>query len=308
MGSVIVTLFEGDYVLGAGALANSLYRHGFRGRVYCGHKGPLLFWAKDAREDGAFRVLRPAEELELRFFPIEHPWHLTNLKPHMMLKVWDEWEPDAEAMFYFDPDITIKCRWSFFEEWVGYGVALCEEIVMANMPEDHPLRCAWLHWAERLGWPKARDCRGVLNGGFVGLGRYQRDFLEMWREGMDSLGAELPLHGFTPGDRTQPFNMTDQDMLNVLLSVYPGPISRVGPEGMDFVPGGVVMSHAAGGAKPWRKRYLRSALGGVAPTQADKNWLVNTEGPMPVLGPRRRKALTREIRFAAALGRLLRRA
>ncbi len=308
MNSIIISLFEGDYVLGVGALVNSLYRHGFRGRVYCGHKGPLLFWSKDAAPEGPFRVLRPAEGLELRFFPIDHPWHLTNLKPHMMLKVWEEWEPDAEAVFYFDPDITVKCRWSFFEEWVGYGVALCEEIVMANMPEDHPLRCAWVRWAAGLGWQKVRDMRGVLNGGFVGVTAQQRDFLELWRHGMDCLGTAMPLDRFTPGDRTQPFNMTDQDMLNVMLSVYSGSLSRMGPEGMDFRSGGAVMSHAAGGAKPWRKRYLRSALVGVPPTQADKNWLNNTHRPVPVLAGNQRFLLQSQVRVASALGRLIRRA
>ena len=47
-------------------------------------------------------------------------------------------------------------------------------------------------------------------------------------------------------------------------------ILAVGPEGMDFLPGGHLLSHAAGGGKPWRGGFLRAALRGRPPgTAAD---------------------------------------
>lgn len=307
MGSVIVTLFEGDYVLGAGALVNSLFNHGFRGRVYCGHKGSLLFWAKDALQEGAFRVLRPAEELELRFFPIEHPWHLTNLKPHMMLKVWDECEPDAEAMFYFDPDITIKCRWSFFEEWVGYGLPLVADPAIFPMPSDHPFRMAWSKWLTVHGFQPTRYPNLYFNGGFVGFTSGRRSDLQTWCRLHELMSKAVPLDRMGPVQRTELFCMTDQDAMNMLTMVTPGPLSSMGPEGMDFAPAGVIMSHAAGGAKPWRKPFLRSALAGIPPTPADKNWLANVSAPIPVLSKLRVATLHRQLVLASAIGRLVRR-
>jgi hypothetical protein len=51
------------------------------------------------------------------------------------------------------------------------------------------------------------------------------------------------------------------------------PISEIGPEGMDFIPGGFTMSHAFGQPKPWRKQFVRSALKGQGPSLADKGVL-----------------------------------
>ena len=40
-----VTLFEGDYHLGAAALINPLCAAGFDETVVCGHRGPVPPWA-----------------------------------------------------------------------------------------------------------------------------------------------------------------------------------------------------------------------------------------------------------------------
>ncbi|HEY0866557.1 MAG TPA: hypothetical protein VGE01_04235 [Fimbriimonas sp.] len=305
-GSTITTLFEGDYALGLGALANSLYANGFRGRIVAGYRGALAGWACPAGQTDSPSILQPAEGLEIELIPIPPGWHLANLKPHFMLDAWDRHE--ADAVFYFDPDIVVKCRWSFFEEWAGFGVGLCEEAVMANMPEDHPLRLQWLAWAAGRGLSKVREVRGALNSGFIGVPRSERAFIEQYRSLLDSLEDEVPLDRFAPGDRSQPFHMTDQDALNVMGSIYVGRISRIGPEGMDFVGGGFTMSHAAGAEKPWRKGFIRSALRGVPPTLADKGWLAHCSGPIQVLNPREIQRKRKEMKIASTIGRLVRRA
>jgi hypothetical protein len=44
-----------------------------------------------------------------------------------MRRVFDQFLQPEDILSYFDPDITIKCRWSFFEEWVQNGLALVED-------------------------------------------------------------------------------------------------------------------------------------------------------------------------------------
>ena len=56
----------------------------------------------------------------------------------------------------------------------------------------------------------------------------------------------------------------------------------MGQDGMDFQfgGGGYVMSHAAGGVKPWKKNYVLSALNGIKPSIADKAFWQNASSPI----------------------------
>ena len=62
-----------------------------------------------------------------------------------MLELWDGPAKNAEALFYFDPDIVVNDSWICFEQWVNCGVALCEDI---NSPfqEFHPRRVGWRNY------------------------------------------------------------------------------------------------------------------------------------------------------------------
>ena len=307
MTAVIVTLFEGDYVLGVGSLVNSLVRNGFSGKVYAGYRGRLTLWAESTENGDDGSMVYQAGAVKVHFFPVAGGWHLTNLKPQIMLDVWEKWEPCADAMFYFDPDIVVTCRWSFFEEWVRCGVALCQEVTMAPMPDDHPIRCYWREWADRAGWPAVREMDTPFNAGFVGVSRGDMNALALWRSVIERMSSSVNMSVFLPGDRSDPFYIPDQDALNIISMIHPGRLSRIGPESMAFVPGGFTMAHAAGGVKPWRKRFIRSALGGVPPSTADKGWFANTEGAVQVLSPLKRRRIGISIRIGAALGRFIRR-
>jgi len=305
--SIVITLFENDYVLGVGALVNSLWKNGFRGIVYAGYRGELSRWAASAERKEQYAELPLPEGVAIRFVPVAQGWHLANLKPRFMMDVWDVHELEADSLFYFDPDIVIKCQWKFFEEWVQLGVAMCQEIVMIHSGPDHPIWRGWEKWAIQKGWSTVRSGGCPLNTGFVGASKAQRDVLELWHALISSCEKEVSLDRFAPVARPHLFAFPDQDTFNVLSLVYTGSISRIGPEGMDFVGGGFTMSHAAGGVKPWRKRFVRSAFSGVPPTLTDKGWAANLEGPIQVLPPPRVRAIRRSIRVASAIGRFIRR-
>jgi len=124
MNSAVCTLFEGDYHYGVGALANSLYAQGYRGILYAGYRGELPPWAAGTGVRDQAAEFTAAQGLILRFIPLATKIHLTNFKPDFMLSLWRDHCPDAQSLFYFDPDITVIGRWTFFEEWVEAGVAL----------------------------------------------------------------------------------------------------------------------------------------------------------------------------------------
>jgi hypothetical protein len=305
MTSAICTLFEGDYHLGAAALVNSLSAHGFRGTVYAGYRGPLPPWASTADPAGTINV---TPDFTFTFVPLTTTIHLTNYKPDFMLDLWQNHCPDAQALFYFDPDIVIKCRWSFFEEWANFGVAVCRDI-NGDMPNSHPIRQMWRRILSPLGISFVRSMDVYVNGGFVGVAKPQKDFLGLWQNiqsQMVKCGVTLDALGV--GDRTLPFSCRDQDALNIACMAHSGEISTVGADGMDFQwgGGGYVMSHAAGGVKPWRKRFLLTLLTKLQrPSFADRGFAANLNGPINPFPTNRLRQFKLDLFLARAFGRFI---
>ena len=117
-----------------------------------------------------------------------------------------------------------------------------------------------------------------------------------------------PLDQLGFGNWPYAFYNADQDVLNAALMACEVDVSLVGKEGMDFIPGGYIMSHAIGKAKPWRKQMLKSALGGQPPTLADKSFWENVETPIQLWPSGSLLFRKLDLTVASALGRLLRRA
>ena len=308
MNSSVCTLFDGHYHFGLGALVNSLYQNGFRGIVWAGYRGELPFWAINAQSGKRYNEFHVGEGCAIRFIKVETKVHLANYKPQFMLKVFREFSSEVSGLVFFDSDIVIKCRWSFYEEWMQRGIALCADGVYTHCPADHPLRFSWLDYAEHKQLACVRRLSIYYNSGFVGVSKQWSAALEIWQdllEGLPEIGVDL--HAFMPGDRTQAFYVPDQDTLNIMAMVTEYPISTVGPEGMDFAGGGYIMSHAPTGAKPWRKHILREALNGKAPTLADKVYWQNVETPIQLYPPRHLSWKRFCLRCGAAIGRFIRR-
>jgi len=304
----ICTLFEGSYHYGLGALVNSLCAQGFRGTIYAGYRGDLPPWAApNVRANGAGTILDVTSECNIHFLPLETPVHLNNYKPNFLLQLMHEHCPEETAFFFFDPDIVVRARWSFFEQWVSHGIAFCEDI-NHYLPRCHPVLLAWKKYALQHGLEIRQELDKFYNGGFFGLRRDHEDFLLMWKrlfelrreEGVDL--SQFNLSGFD-----YPYLYLDQDLMNLALMLVSHPVTAVGPDGMDFQPGGYVMSHSAGDKKSWTKRFLAEALRGRAPSRADKEFLSNTQTPIRIYTKPQLALRQASVRVGSAIGRFYRR-
>ncbi len=316
MTSTLCTLVEGDYHLGLAVLANSLHHHGYRGVIWVGIRGPLPPWAAihapTPTSPTRWASSKPTTDLELRFVSVETKAHFTNYKPEFLQHIWENLCPEAERLFYFDPDIVIRCRWSFFEEWADYGVALVED-VNSPVPETHPRRAAWKRDLATRSIAVTRETRSYVNGGFIGLRRADQNFLRAWITAMQLVGDAIggldkSMFSFGTGgtDKTHsayPYSKTDQDALNIALMTTPEPVSIMGREGMDFAPGGWTMSHILGPDKPWRRSYLKNCARGISPSQGDRAFWQHAATPIAAFTEQQIASRQRDIKIAAFIGR-----
>ena len=300
MSVTLCTLFEGDYHFGAAALLNSLHRSGFTGTFICGYRGARPAWAAQTAR------LAP---LKVRWIEITSPIHLTYYKPVFMRSCLHVHTPEAKAVGYLDPDIVVKASWPVMERWIeSDGIALCEDI-NASFPSGHPYRFVWNDFFARHDLKPVRTLERYYNGGFVAIARKNEQFLIRWEKIVELAGLELGsltlLKHSGPGAL---FHSTDQDALNMALQFDPITIHAAGPEGMDFLPGGHLLSHAAGGRKPWRGGFFREALSGRPPGTAQKQFHRYANSPVSVLSFGTLACRRFELAAAALLGRFYRRA
>ncbi len=313
----VCTLFEGDYHLGVAVLVNSLVAAGFRGNVWAGYRGSLPQWARPVAGGDGFVEYRVAEGVSIRFVPLETTAHLTNYKPDFMLRLLDR-EAASAGLVYIDPDIVVRGSWGFIEEWLTCGVAVCEDV---NSPFAllHPRRVGWRRFFEDRDFQLEPREAFYANGGFVGVRREHREFLEHWKKIQDVLWSELGgadfvgINGGRPiGDRAgfaNCFDKTDQDALNAAIEAIPGiPVSFLNKQAMGFEPGDACLPHALGPGKPWTRRYVAEALAGLPPRGVDKAfWQHAGAGPIAAFPAATVAAKKKSLRLAAALGRFIRR-
>lgn len=296
---VVATLFEGSHEMGARALLNSLVASGFCGTFLCGVRGASPDWPR--------RIGEVTVEVE----HLETPRHLTHYKPTFLKDVMDA-RPSAARLFYFDPDVIVKCPFGFLEAWVDDGIAAVADPNWM-MPRTSPVRRRWLRLCREAGVAgvdRAEESTIDLycNAGFVGLGVDDRGFLGTWRSVTDALerwGAKSDaLH---LDARTSPVMALDQDAFNIALMAWSSRASLMGPEAMDFAPGGQVLSHAVGTPKPWQKRFVLEALRGRPPTKRDLAFLKHTIGPLRVYSATKARRAAGAYKVGRTIGLLWRR-
>ncbi|MBR8833858.1 MAG: hypothetical protein DSM106950_07405 [Stigonema ocellatum SAG 48.90 = DSM 106950] len=310
--TTVCTLFEKDYHYGVGVLVNSLYHHGFRGVVWAGYRGNLPPWAKSVKDGEGYQEFSVAEGCVIRFVKLATPKHFGFYKPDFMQELWDKYCPEVDAIFYFDPDIVNKCRWDFYQGWVKRGIALCGDS-WYSVPANHPRRLAWIEFAESNGFVCERQLDYHYNSGFIGVHRNYKSIVVLWQK-LISLGEKAGHSNLQDLYRqnsfhTYPYLYGDQTYLNLALMLTLDPISPMGPEAMDFIPGGTTMSHATvPSVKPWRKKLIMSALEGNSPNWADKGYWKHSKTPIELYSPAMLLWKKLDLLFGSAIGRFIRRA
>jgi hypothetical protein len=281
----VCTLYEGDYHYGVGALVNSLVRVGYKGTVWAGYRGSLPPWVsqlKPLQEPGQYMV---AGQLRLAFIPLNVTFHFANYKPDFMLDLLANQASEADYLWYFDPDICIRCNWSFFEKWARHGVAICQDSTNNIVPENDPLCYQWLEMGEKEGLGKGRPLGHYFNSGMVGLEPAHKSFLELWKR-MIAVGVAYgcDIQCITSLSRDQPFHILDQDAMVIAMMFTEHPLTTMAADAMGFVPGGYAMYHVRG-PKPWRGSFLRRALGGTPPCSASKFYFTQVSSPIRLYSP-----------------------
>jgi len=300
--AVVATLFEtGHYEAGVAALLNSLLQAGFRGRIWCGVRGVAPDWLAPAEVQ---RCVGSAFTVNL--IQLETDYHLALYKPHFMMRVAQE-EPAAPSLVYLDPDIVVKCKWDFVERWCGRGIAAIADAEMWFMPASSPGRRDWLEYRQQVD--PAFDAASATttmnvycNSGFVGVSKRCEPFWELWRMLLDETVARGPaqaeaLRGPRPGSW-----FADQELFNIALMDWASDACIMGPEAMDFAPGGDVFNHAIGTPKPWQRHFVRSALVGHWADATDWTHFRYREGPFLPIAPWRQRYRLATYRVARAIG------
>jgi len=307
MRTIVCTLCEGEHWRGTAVLINSLYSHGYRGPVYVGHKGGVPPWFEGAMRGMAAEVARDGG-IAITTVPLSTQRHLAYFKADFLLLLIEQAAlRPTDDIAYFDPDIVNKASWQFYRRWFARGVALCED-VNSPMYARHPLREEWREYFGLPGAGAGAEPNAYFNSGFVGLCVRDRAFLDSWSAYQDlaeSRGFALTGMDHSVGSREELFFRHDQDFMNVAAMTYPDRLAPIGKEGMDFVHGGHVMSHAIGAGKPWNARYIKAVFRGRRPRLVDHAYWRNAKFPIAAHSGARRLLALLDLRLAAALGRLI---
>lgn len=304
----LCTLFEGDYQFGLGALLNSLHKSGFVGTMWIGYRGHIPVWAKPHTDNHIEHVWWIDGKIRTVFLALDTKEHLTYVKPDFMLHLWEKHCTEAQNLIYFDPDIIVKTKWSFFEDWVKNGIALCED-VSSPLSQSHPLRKSWASYFLKLGINlKSRD-NIYVNGGFIGVSFKHLSFLKTWKEIQDTIRADIPfVNHLGVLDRSFLFCKTDQDALNIAKDMNTWNMSIADKNAMDFAPGGHIMAHAIGSPKPWNNNFIIHLMKtGNRPSPAERLFFDFVHWPIDLFARQRAKLYLKKINLLLAilLGRLI---
>lgn len=275
---VATTLAERKYFLGLSALINSMVLSGkYVDKIVVGYRFDLPQWLPklEPSKNGQSCVLPSGIVLELVL--VSGDLHMVHEKPKWFRYLTEVLEPNADEYFFFDSDIVIVNRMSFFGEWVKQGVAICED-VNNSMSRNHPIRKQWSAFAEAEGLATISHIDWYYNSGFLGWTQETKEFLSLWEKCFEILAKRSgDMTQFRVHDRTHPVLSANQDSLNLAAMTTHLPIATIGPEAMWFDHGMNLMSHPIG-PKPWNRRFIADFLKGYPPRISDVHFWNTVNG------------------------------
>ena len=275
---VFTTLAERHYFYGVSALINSIIKNGTYGnKLVVGYREKLPAWLPSLRETTRGKSFLLNSDFEIEFIEIEGSLHMVHEKPKWFRHLTEVLEPTADEYFFFDSDITIVNRMSFFGEWVKQGIALCED-VNYNMHHSHPIRKQWVEIGLKNNLNITNCLNSYINSGFLGWSKETAGFVQEWDKCFDLLShLSGDMRKFRVNDRTRTVLSANQDSLNVAVMTTKFPISIIGPEAMGFQYGMLLMAHPVG-AKPWNQNFTLKFFQGKPPRFADLVFWQNVNG------------------------------
>ncbi|HAV12768.1 MAG TPA: hypothetical protein DCX06_04625 [Opitutae bacterium] len=276
MTHAILTLYEGNYHLGVGALINSAINSGFKGKFFVGYRDSLPPWVADL--DCIRENTYSVHGCELVFFRCNPKRHLTYHKPFAALEILEKY-PEIDAIFYADPDVLFLEDWAYFEKWVCCGVSVCLDANFSFVGLSHPWRSEWREMITQSQLQVVNDTANYYNAGFVGVKREDAELLRNWVELTELFEQQ---GGQTEEMDTGNFLISvrsDQELLTAAAMTFQR-MSVVGLEGMGFNGHYCILAHAIESPKPWDCNFLRQACSAIGVSRSSKYFMQFSQHPI----------------------------
>lgn len=275
---ILTTLAENKYFLGAAALLNSVVRNGtYVDKVVIGYRDELPQWLPPTRDGRYGEIFLLPSGLPVELVEITGDFHMVHEKPAWFRYLMDELEPEATEFLFFDSDIIVDNRMSFFGEWVQQGVAVCGD-VNYKFDRSNPIRKQWAIEIVEHNRTVKNTCDYYCNSGFIGWRREHARFIYDWNDAFSFLAPHSGgMKEFRVKDRTNMVLSANQDSLNMAMMMTDVPVSALGPEAMGFEYGLKLMHHPLG-PKPWSRNFSKDFFCGRPPRRADIMFWENING------------------------------
>ncbi|CAH1001341.1 hypothetical protein LEM8419_02242 [Neolewinella maritima] len=266
---ILTTLAERDYFLGLAALLNSVVAQGTHiDKVIVGYREALPDWLPPLQNSQHGKSFSTPSGLQVELVELNGSLHMVHEKPKWFLHVTETLAPDASEYYFFDSDIVVNSRMSFYGEWARQGIALCGDVNF-HFHRYHPIRKQWAAIARAQGREVVNELDEYYNSGFLGWTRETKQFIHDWNDAFAMLSPHSgDMNQFRVFDRTAVVLSTNQDSLNLAAMITEQPISPIGPEAMGFIYGLRLMHHPIG-PKPWTRNFIPEFFAGRPPREAD---------------------------------------
>ena len=296
---IIVTLYEGNYQYGVGALINSIVNSNFKGKIYIGYRGNLPLWVNQLEKlDNCYKV---DNNVYLTFVILDVSILFRYYKPSFMKKIIEEY-PGINNIYYFDPDIVINAPWTFISSWTNIGVSVCLDNCYPFVHQNHPWRKEW----QKLANDTTKcELNYYVNAGFIGINSSSFRLLDRWisiTENYKAKGGDLTKF------KRDGFRAIkgDQDLLNAAMTISSDiNFSIIGTEGMGFTYPTYLMAHAVEIVKPWNNKFIKQVIFfGLKPSAAAKYFFKYCEYPINVFTNYQLLIKKMDIKIASIIGRV----